>query len=128
MKNYNTEANITNLRGIVPNCSGNESHIDDCPNSAIKSKAVCNPVLVDCGTTSASSGGSSTNIAAAVSVPRVLLAVVCGIIIAVFFMWRRKCKQKAERRCIYIILCIAFQAVPTLSLSMFIVSSSGEKQ
>ena len=108
-------------------CNGSESHIDECE-SEMADREPCFPVLVDCGTTSASSVGSSTNIAAAVSVPLllVLLAVVCGIIIAVFFMWRRKGKQKAERRCI--LLYIAFQAVPTLSLSMFIVSSSVEKR
>ncbi|CAI8016593.1 hypothetical protein GBAR_LOCUS10167 [Geodia barretti] len=46
-----------NARGTVPQCYGNESHIDDCNNIATTE---CSTVLVDCGTM-ASCGDNSNN-------------------------------------------------------------------
>ena len=80
---------ILNARGTVPQCYGNESHIDDCNNIATTE---CSPVLVDCGTMASSgddSSGSAGVIAAAVTVPLlVVLAVVCTAAITLFLLWK----------------------------------------
>ena len=80
---------ILNVRGTVPQCYGNESHIDDCNNIATTE---CSPVLVDCGIMASSgddSSGSAGVIAAAVTVPLlVVLAVVCTAAITLFLLWK----------------------------------------
>jgi hypothetical protein len=80
---------ILNARGTVPQCYGNESHIDDCNNAATTE---CSPVLVDCGTMASSgetSSGSAGVIAAAVTVPLlVVLAVLCTAAITLFLLWK----------------------------------------
>ncbi|CAI8016596.1 hypothetical protein GBAR_LOCUS10167 [Geodia barretti] len=79
---------ILNARGTVPQCYGNESHIDDCNSS---NTTECCPVLVDCGPVSGGddSSGSAGVIAAAVTVPLlVVLAVVCTAAITLFLLWK----------------------------------------
>ena len=79
---------ILNARRTVPQCYGNESHIDDC-NSINATE--CSPVLVDCGPVSGGddSSGSGGVIAAAVTVPLlVVLAVVCTAAISLFLLWK----------------------------------------
>ncbi|CAI8016595.1 hypothetical protein GBAR_LOCUS10167, partial [Geodia barretti] len=81
---------ILNARGTVPQCYGNESHIDDCNNITTTTTECC-PVLVDCGPVSGGddSSGSAGVIAAAVTVPLlVVLAVVCTAAITLFLLWK----------------------------------------
>ena len=79
---------IMNARGTVPQCYGNESHIDDC-NSTPTTE--CSTVLVDCGTMTLSSDNrhSGNNVmlyivAVTVSLLLVAQAVVCAVIIRVW--------------------------------------------
>ncbi|CAI8016590.1 hypothetical protein GBAR_LOCUS10167 [Geodia barretti] len=79
---------ILNARGTVPQCYGNESHIDDCNNITTTE---CSPVLVDCGTMASSGDNrhSGNNVilyivAVTVSLLLVALAVVCAVIIRVW--------------------------------------------
>ena len=84
---------ILNTRGTVPQCYGNESHIDDCNNMP---NTECSPVLVDCGTMASLSQASSSDnrhsgnnvilyiVAVTVSLLLVAQAVVCAVIIRVW--------------------------------------------
>ena len=79
---------IVNVRGMVPQCIGNESHIDDCDNITANE---CNPVLVDCGLASdgdSNSSGGIWMIIVAVAPPLLLIVLiaVCAIVIRV---WRK---------------------------------------
>lgn len=72
-------------------CVGNESDIDQCPNSTVGNHD-CHPVLVDCGSSPVSSSGN-TVVAAAVTVPLLLIVAgtsVCAAVIVIFFIQRRK--------------------------------------
>ena len=90
---------VWNVRGEVPQCTGNESRIDECQVSKMPE---CYPVLVDCGSNSFSESDSSGGVAAAVTVPLLLLfsgVGVCATIFIVFFTRRRrKLKQKQDAR------------------------------
>ena len=74
---------ILNARGTVPQCYGNESHIDDCNNIATTE---CSTVLVDCGTMAScgdNSSNSGNNVILYIVTITVLVAqaVVCAVIL-----------------------------------------------